>query len=231
MSRGQHAPGGVPRRAIALGLFVVASLGVGLLAYTQGWINPELIQRTVAESGSLAMVAYVISVVVLELLWVPRAWGLFAGGVLFGPVYGCLLSLVADMIGALLCYFLGRGGGRKWVRSLLETRPRAARVVALLAERRGGLTVAFLRVTPVAHYTVVSYAAGVAGVPVLAFVLGNAVGIIPGAILYPLIGSAALNPSSPTFIIGVSVLAVAFVASLLIARWYLKAEQRSPASR
>ena len=87
------AAGGVPRRAIALGLFVVASLAAGLLAYTQGWIHPELIQRTVAESGSLAMVAYVISVVVLELLWVPRAWGLFATILACGgPVFPICLS-------------------------------------------------------------------------------------------------------------------------------------------
>lgn len=211
----------LPGRALALGVFLAVSLTAGVWAISQGWIRPQLIQSAVEEAGPWGMAAYVAGVVVLELLWVPRAWGLVAGGALFGPLFGGLLSLVADMLGGLLCYLLGRGGGRAWVAGVLARRPQAERVVKLLAERRGGFTVAALRVMPVAHYTAVSYAAGLSGVRLRAFVWGNALGILPGAFLYPFIGNAALEPGSPTFIISAGVLAVAFVASIFVARWYL----------
>ena len=211
----------IPLRVVVLGAFLFASLATGVFAITQGWVRPQLIQSAVQEAGPLGMVAYVFGVVVLELVWVPRAWGLVAGGALFGPLVGGLLSLVADSLGALLCYLLGRGGGREWVKGLLSRRPRAERVVKLLAERRGGFTVAALRVMPVAHYTAVSYAAGLGGVGFGAFLLGNSLGILPGAFLYPFIGNAALSPTSPAFLISAGVLAVAFVASFFLARWYL----------
>jgi uncharacterized membrane protein YdjX (TVP38/TMEM64 family) len=202
-------------------VFLIASLGMGVFAITQGWVRPQLIQTAVLEAGPWGMVAYVCGVVLLELLWVPRAWGLVAGGALFGPLVGGLLSLVADSLGALLCYLLGRGGGREWVKELLSRRPRVASVVTLLAERRGGLTVAALRVMPVAHFTAVSYAAGVGGVRFGAFLWGNSLGILPGAFLYPFIGNAALTPTSPTFLISAALVVVAFIASVFVARWYL----------
>jgi uncharacterized membrane protein YdjX (TVP38/TMEM64 family) len=208
----------IPARTAALACFATASAAVGVVALAKGWIQPESIQRAAEHAGPLAWAAYVVAVVVLELLWVPRAWGLAAGGALFGPVVGGLLSIVADTIGASLCYAIGRGGGRAWVASLLERRPKAKRIVDLLAKRRGLWIVAFLRVVPVAHYTVVSYAAGLTGVPFATYLVGNSLGILPGAFLYPFLGHAALRPTSPEFLAGLGVLLAALVVSVLVAR-------------
>jgi uncharacterized membrane protein YdjX (TVP38/TMEM64 family) len=161
------------------------------------------------------MLTYVGSVVLLELLWVPRMWGLIGAGILFGPLLGGALSVLADLLGALLCYLLARGAGRDWVVGLLNRRPRARRVAEILAQRRGALTVGLLRCCPVAHYTLVSYAAGLTGVRTLAFMLGTGVGLLPGAVLYPLLGDAALRPGSPIFF---AVLALV-VAALAITLW------------
>jgi uncharacterized membrane protein YdjX (TVP38/TMEM64 family) len=216
--RDQQRPRRFPLRAVALAVFALASATVSVVAFAQGWIRPESIHRVATEAGPLAWVAYVAAVVVLEVLWFPRSWGLIAGGALFGPIVGGLLSLVADMLGAVLCYAIGRGGGREWAASQLERRPRAARIVSLLARRRGLWTVAVLRVVPVAHYTVVSYAAGITGVRFSSYVAGNALGIIPGAILYPFLGHAAMRPTSPGFLVGIGLLLVALVVSAVLAR-------------
>ena len=54
--------------------------------------------------------------------------------------------------------------------------------------------------------------------PPRAFLLGNAVGLLPGAVLYPAIGAAALAPTSPTFLALAGLLVVAFVLSAWLAR-------------
>lgn len=217
----------VPRRTVALACFAAASAAVGVVAFAQGWIRPESIQRAAEDAGPLAWAVYVAAVVVLELLWVPRSWGLAAGGVLFGPVVGGLLSIVADTIGAALCYAIGRSGGRAWVASTLERRPKAKRIVDLLARRRGIWTVAFLRVVPVAHYTLVSYAAGLTGVRFAPYLAGNSLGILPGALLFPFLGHAALRPTSPEFLIGVGLLVATFVASAIVARRVFRERDRT----
>jgi uncharacterized membrane protein YdjX (TVP38/TMEM64 family) len=209
---------------ILLGALLAASAALCLVAISRGWLRPEALQELARRAGSAAMLAYVGGVILLELLWAPRIWGLLAGGALFGPLLGGLLSLGADLCGATICFYLARGGGREWVGDLLARRPRANRIVELLARRRGALVVALLRVCPIAHYTLVSYAAGLTGVRPGAFLLGTALGILPGAVIYPIAGDAALRPGSPAFVISLAAVAVALVVTLWIGRRLLRGE-------
>lgn len=207
-------------------LLLFALLGITgvacAIALARGWVSPELIQSLVKQSGPGAMAVYVGAVVVLELLWMPRVWGLVAGGVLFGPFVGFALSIVADLTSALIGYSLARGAARVWVRTLLERRPKAQRLVEILAEKRGAATIALLRVCPIAHYTLCNYVAGVAGVRPGPFVLGTVVGLLPAAILYSFLGDSLLRPGSPKFIVMASLIAVTVVLSLIVGRRLLR---------
>ena len=207
-------------------LLLFALLGITgvacAIALARGWVSPELIQSLVKRSGPGAMAVYVGAVVVLELLWMPRVWGLVAGGVLFGPFVGFALSIVADLTSALIGYSLARGAARVWVRTLLERRPKAQRLVEILAEKRGAATIALLRVCPIAHYTLCNYVAGVAGVRPGPFVLGTVVGLLPAAILYSFLGDSLLRPGSPKFIVMASLIAVTVVLSLIVGRRLLR---------
>ncbi|HZF49227.1 MAG TPA: TVP38/TMEM64 family protein [Polyangiaceae bacterium] len=207
-------------------LLLFALLGITgvacAIALARGWVSPELIQSLVKRSGPGAMAVYVGAVVVLELLWMPRVWGLVAGGVLFGPFVGFALSIVADLTSALIGYSLARGAARVWVRTLLERRPKAQRLVEILAEKRGAATIALLRVCPIAHYTLCNYVAGVAGVRPGPFVLGTVVGLLPAAVLYSFLGDSLLRPGSPKFIVMASLIAVTVVLSLIVGRRLLR---------
>lgn len=225
------APGGDERRAetrrppprviLFATLLGAAALLFGL-AWARGWIGPETIRSAAREAGPWAFAVYAAAVFVGEMLWMPRMWGLVAGGLLFGPLAGALLSLGADLAAAATAFFLARSAGREWVARLLRRRPRAERLVRLLAERRGALTIFVLRICPVAHYTLVSFAAGLAGVPLRPFLLGTAVGLLPGAALYPVLGDSIDRPSGPVFLAGMVVLAVFLVVTLRIARRLLR---------
>lgn len=209
-------------RAMILGAVVLISLALCALALSQGWVDQQSLRTLVAESGAWGKVAYVLGVAIMELIWLPRAWGLLAGGVLFGPAWGAGLSIVGDMLGGGLSYALARGLARQWARGVIARRPGAERVVDLLARRQGGTTVALLRVCPVAHYTLSSYAAGMAGVKPVPYLLGTALGILPAALIYPLAGHAALSPGSPLFWIASGLVAVFFGITLVASRRLLK---------
>jgi uncharacterized membrane protein YdjX (TVP38/TMEM64 family) len=80
------------------------------------------------------------------------------------------------------------------------------------------VTIALLRVCPIAHYTLVSYAAGLSGVSLRSFLIGSTVGILPGAILYPLVGDAALRPTSPVFVVSTAILVVFLIVTVIAGR-------------
>ncbi|MCK6590336.1 MAG: VTT domain-containing protein [Polyangiaceae bacterium] len=206
--------------APALLLFAIIGItgAACLLALWRGWVSPELIQTLVRQSGPGAMAVYVGSVVVLELLWMPRVWGLIASGVLFGPFVGFALSVVADLMSAVIGYSLARGTARVWVRTLLEKRPKARRLVMILAEKKGITTIAILRMMPIAHYTLCNYVAGVAGVRPGPFLVGTVIGLIPAAVLYAFLGDSLLRPGSGKFLVMVSLIAISVVLSLIVGR-------------
>lgn len=214
--------GGPPARVLLLLAALIATAAVCAIALWRGWVSPELLQSIVRQSGPGAMAVYVVSVVALELLWMPRMWGLVAGGALFGPVMGAALSIVADMTSALLCYFLARGAARAWAASLLARRERARAVVELLAEKRGAAMIALLRVCPVAHYTLVNYTAGVAGVRPWSFVAGTAIGLLPGAVLYPILGDSLFRPGSPVFLVTAAIVVAAMIVTFFVGQRMLK---------
>lgn len=216
----------LPVRVVVLLAFILASLTVFAVTVAKGWVRPNTIQTLVSGAGPWAMVLYVAAVIVAELLWMPRMWGLLAGGVLFGPVAGGSLALLADLSSAAICYAIARGAGRDWVRAKLQRRPSARTIVDLFANQRGATTTAVLRVCPIAHYTLVSYAAGLAGVSARPFMLGTLIGILPGAILYPVVGDSAMRPLSPVFIGSLAILVVFLVVTLIAGRRVLSQRRR-----
>jgi len=213
----------LPGRVVGLGLLLLASGIVCVISLWRGWVRPDTLQALVASSGAAGRLVYVGGVVLLELLWMPRLWGLLAGGMLFGPVTGAALSIGGDLAGASICYLLARGAGRDWVLTLLEPRPRSRRVVEIRAERRGLLTLALLRACPIAHFTLVSYAAGLTGVRPAAFLVGTGLGMLPGAVVYPLLGQASLRPGGAFFFGALAAVAVMLGLTLWAGRRLIRA--------
>jgi len=84
--------------------------------------------------------------------------------------------------------------------------------------RRGVSTMALARVCPLFHYTLGSYVGGLAGVPPRPYLLGTFLGVVPGAVLYPLAGDAMLEPTSPLFLGSVAVIVLFLVVTLWLGR-------------
>jgi uncharacterized membrane protein YdjX (TVP38/TMEM64 family) len=206
-----------------LGLALLLTLVAGVVAWSQQWIEPQTIRHLVTESGQSGMVVFVALVVVLELFWLPRSWGLVTAGVLFGPLAGALLCFLADTFSAIICYGLARYTGRSWVERMAKGHQRADRVLSIFrGSGRGTVSVIVVRLLPFAHYTLVSYLTGVVGVRWTSFLVGNSLGLLPGTFILPFLGHAALDPTSPRFLVALAIGGVAALAGIILARRVLK---------
>jgi uncharacterized membrane protein YdjX (TVP38/TMEM64 family) len=128
--------------------------------------------------GYLAPFVYVVIVTVeVVVAPIPGAILYAPGGAIFGGLIGGSLSLIGNVIGAAIACWLGATFGADWVAGRTE-----AGRLAPIRERlqaRGGWLVFVLRVNPFTSSDLVSYAAGVAGVPVRHVALGTLAGMAP----------------------------------------------------
>lgn len=183
----------------------------------------DTVQSTVESTGAWGPVVYVALHVLLTL--VPVSKNLLAGvaGALFGLVGGIALSWVASMISAVVTFAIARRLGRTAVASM--TGPRIDRVEEIMRQQ-GLLAVIIARVTPVIPFTIVNYGAGITAVTSRDFVLGTAIGILPGTVGYAALGASA-GRDATTFVLA-GVMAVALFAGSLFLGWRAtRRQQRS----
>lgn len=105
--------------------------------------------------------------------------------IVLGPMQGFLWAFVGTMLGAGLSYLLGRGMRRAGLNGVLGVS--LARIDRRLA-RRGLVTVAVLRNVPFAPFTIVNLLMGASSVRMRDYLLGTAIGMLPGIAAITVLG-------------------------------------------
>jgi phosphatidylserine/phosphatidylglycerophosphate/cardiolipin synthase-like enzyme/uncharacterized membrane protein YdjX (TVP38/TMEM64 family) len=135
--------------------------------------------------------------VVASLAFVPVTLLVTATGLVFGPIKGFGVALVASMVAAAVTFAIGSLLGRDLVRRL--SGPLINRISERLS-RRGTFTVALLRMVPVAPFSLINLAAGAIRIRLGDFLLGTMLGMAPGMAALTVFGDrieALLRDPSP----------------------------------
>ena len=193
-SEEERAPARGARRRLVVLVVLLASLVAA--AVSIGVPDAGALRRDVAALGPLAPVVFVLLYAGATLLPLPKNVITAVAGLVFGLVDGVLLVLPGAMLGALAAFGLGRWLGREAVERFTGTR--VARVDALLA-RRGLVAILVSRLVPVLPFTGINYAAGLTAIRLRDFVLGTAIGIVPGTVAYVALGAYGASPTSWPF--------------------------------
>ena len=182
---------GSVRTVVKLAALAAVVAGVVWASITGVLPSVDSVQREVRGYGALAPVAYIAAYAVLVLFPTPASLLTIAGGALFGLAEGTAYALVGAVLGAVAAYEIGRLLGRDAVARL--TRGRLEPVERVLSEH-GFAAVVAIRLTPVFPYLAVNYAAGLTSLARRDYVLGTALGIVPGAIAYAAVGAYGADP-------------------------------------
>jgi uncharacterized membrane protein YdjX (TVP38/TMEM64 family) len=206
-------PSSVQERVRLVAAAITLLLG-GVLALVVLGGDLDAVRRAVAASGAWGPVVYLVLHVVVTLVPVPK--NLLAGiaGAVFGLVAGVILSWVGAMVSAVVTFLIARRLGPHAVEGI--TGPRMERVRGVL-RAQGLLAVVIARLTPVVPFTIINYGAGISPVSRRDYLLGTAVGVLPGTIAYVAVGaSAGRDPT--TILLAVAAGVLLFVAASLVAR-------------
>jgi uncharacterized membrane protein YdjX (TVP38/TMEM64 family) len=193
--------------AVAVAVSVLLRRGLGIDVFSK-----QAVEEAIASTGPWAQLAYVgLLAVTVVVSWLPGVPLAMAAGMMWGTAAATALSVLGGLTGALIAYCIGRCIGASIVESLTRTRitPRPGHGTISLA--------AFLFVTrliPVFPFDVLSYAAGIARLPVVLYAVVTAAGMTPPVLLLARTGE--MIPHAPLIGIGVSV--VAAIGVLVLAR-------------
>ncbi len=169
-----------------LAILVVLMAGAVLLASRLGLFDlrdPRHLAAAVRRAREVRWIAPLFVVVygIVAAFGLPATPFTLAGGAIFGTVLGSILNWCGAMLGAIGSFMLAKLLGGDALRRLLGRR---AEQLDGLVERGGFATLFRLRLLPVVPFNVLSFAAGIAGVRFRDYLLGTALGIMPGTIVY-----------------------------------------------
>ena len=169
--------------AIALILFALAALALAW-RYTplREWINVESLVHLSDrfEASPFAPLIVIGGFVLGGLLVMPVTMLIAATGIVFGPWLGMLYSLLGATLSAVFVYAIGRELGRDAVRRV------AGRRINDLSRRiaqRGLLAMLFVRIVPIAPFSIINLVAGASHLAFRDFVIGTILGLAPGTVL------------------------------------------------
>lgn len=176
---------------VRAGALVLVLLGAVALALTLGTPDVAALQSRVDAAGVWGPVVFFALYAALALIPGPAAILTAAGGALFGLWAGTGLALSAALVASVISFGIGRLLGRAAVDRLI--RGRLARVDALLANH-GLAAVLVVRLVPLVPFFAINYASGLTGVKFRHYLLGSAIGMVPGTLAFTALGAYGTNP-------------------------------------
>ena len=191
------------RHIVRLAVFVAFLLGMFYLVAVTRVVDVEELRRTVAATGPVAPLTYVLVSAVLGAVFVPGPILAATSGVLFGPVLGLFVTLGAAVGTAVVASLIGKRAGRDSARALLGAE-RADRLDRLIA-RRGLWAVVGQRFIPGFSDALASYAFGAFGVPLWQMAVGSFIGSVPRAFVYTSLGASISDLSSPLAYVAIAI--------------------------
>lgn len=216
-----------PKRKPLFWLLIACAIAVG---FTVLWrftplaevLEPQAVAKRLESVEKLewAPFAFVAAYVLGGLVMFPVTVMSAATAIVFPPLKAVSVSFSGIMLSAALLHWVGshfiKGSLRKSLGKTIE------RVDDALSDR-GVITIATIRMIPLAPFTLVNIAAGAIGVSFRDYMLGTALGLLPGVTMICLFGRQVRafwhDPNLKTVLLVVAIGIVWIGLSLTLQRW------------
>lgn len=195
---------------------IVAALAIWL--HRSGWLDMNLGSRLVAGIEALGKSPWGIPLVIAafvigSLVAVPILAMIGATVFALGPVLGFICSAVGVMLAASATFATGRLIGRNPLRRLLGRR---FDEIERRFTDRGVVAVAVIRKVPFAPFTVVNMLIGAFGIAYFDFLVGTALGMLPGIAAFAFVSDRALEAWREPTVANIALIGTALLVWLAI---------------
>jgi uncharacterized membrane protein YdjX (TVP38/TMEM64 family) len=157
--------------------FVCLLIAVALAWLNRDQLTAEAVTAWVERSGMWGPAVFIGIYMIAPALFLPGSILTLAGGALFGPLTGALLSLTGATIGATVAFLIARYLAAEWVERRVSGR---LQEIKEGVEREGWRFVAFVRLVPLFPFNLLNYALGLTRLSVQTFALTSFITMAPG---------------------------------------------------
>ena len=183
-------------------------------------VTPQDIQSIVEKAGPWAPAAYVGLFALLPAFFFPVAVLALAGGLLFGLGLGSLYTFIGAIINCALMFLLSRYVGREQAEKVISTKlsPYWQDKLSKAGGKEGFLLLVILRLIPAVPYNLINYTYGLTPMAFQHYMLGSAIGIIPGTLVFINIGDKAWDITSPSFWLAIVMLVLLLAVTAFLGK-------------
>ncbi len=175
---------------------------------------PDVITEWLDQFGFYrAALVYIVAYALRPLILFPATALTVAPGLMFGPLFGILFTIIGENASANVAFWLGRYFGRGWFK------PDDEGQIAEWDRRLSGNAVVFVMILRLIYlpFDAVNYGCGLTRMRQRDYAIGTFIGILPGLISFVLLGGAlSSGVSNRVFVLALA--GAFFLLGLLIAR-------------
>jgi uncharacterized membrane protein YdjX (TVP38/TMEM64 family) len=195
-------------------VFVCLLVAIALAWLSRDQLTAEAVTAWVERSGMWGPAVFIGIYMIAPALFLPGSVLTQAGGALFGPLTGALLSLTGATIGATVAFLIVRYLSAEWVERRVSGR---LQEIKEGIEREGWRFVAFVRLVPLFLFNLLNYALGFTRLSVQTFALTSFITMAPGALAYAYLGDAGREAvSGGPDLVRKGLLALALLAAIAL---------------
>lgn len=208
---------GVPVRLIVLAAVALGLIGLWYFTPMADMANVETLEpyfQQIADSGWAPVVIPLIFAAA-SFIFFPITILIALTGMTLGPVMGFICATVGSLGSALLGFLAGSLLGEKGLRKIMGRRLKR---LSQSAAEKGIVSMVGLRLLPVAPFSAINLIAGASDVRLMDFLIGTALGMLPGIVLMTALGDRLRevwrNPSVENTIV-LGLLAIAWLGAAM----------------
>lgn len=144
--------------------------------------------------GNFSWLVYIL-IVILEVILAPMPGIIInsAAAIVFGPFLGTILSLIGNVLGASICFFIAKRYGGFYFERLIGEKKLAQ--FQKYSEKYGALVLFILRLNPITSSDLFSYLAGFIEMSYKKFIIATTLGLIPTMIVISYFGEVFIKES------------------------------------
>jgi uncharacterized membrane protein YdjX (TVP38/TMEM64 family) len=135
------------------------------------------IQHDIQSSGAWGVAVSIALMVLHSFIPFPAEFVAIANGMIYGVVWGIVVTWFGAMIGAMLAFGLARWLGQPFISRLLKDEQR--QVMKKWLAKKGAAALLVSRFIPVISFNLINYAAGLSQISWWTFIWSTGLGILP----------------------------------------------------